>query len=282
MRKTVSKAENAPGGFLRFLYHNPIGGVLLRILTARWISKTAGFFLDRGVSKCLVKGFIKRNGIDMSRFEKGPFGSFNAFFTRRLLPESVSVEKDPTSFVSPSDGKISVYNVEPDGTFEIKGYSYTAASLLGDDSLAEKFMGGICVVVRLAVDDYHRYIYLDDCTHEGQKFIKGKLHTVQHVALESRRVFTENCRAVTVLHTKNFGDVAQVEVGAMMVGRIVNDHDSGEFKRGDEKGRFEFGGSTIVLLIEKDRVVLDTEFFENSAKDFETIVRCGECIGKTK
>ncbi len=280
MRKTVSKAENAPGGFLRFLYQNPVGTALLKLLTARWVSKTAGFFLDRGVSKCLVKGFIRRNGIDMSRFEKGPFKSFNAFFTRRLLPESVSVDKGPESFVSPSDGKISVYKIEPDGKFEIKGFSYTAESLLGDGELAERYMDGLCIVVRLAVDDYHRYIYMDDCSHSGEKFIKGRLHTVQHVALEARRVFTENCRAVTVLHTKNFGDVTQVEVGAMMVGRIVNEHDGGEFRRGDEKGRFEFGGSTIVLLVEKDRVELDPEFFHNSAKDEETIVRCGERIGR--
>ena len=279
MRKVISRAQTMPGGFLRFLYHNPVGGVLLKFLTARWISITAGFFLDRGVSRCLVKGFIRRNGIDMSRFEKGPFKSFNAFFTRRLLPESVHIDMEKDSFVSPSDGKVSVYRIEPDGKFEIKGFSYTAETLLDDPAMAEKYMGGLCIVVRLAVDDYHRYIYVDNCTHEGQRFIKGRLHTVQPVALGARRVFTENCRAVTVLHTENFGDVTQVEVGAMMVGRIVNDHDGGKFSRGDEKGRFEFGGSTIVLLVEKDKVELDSEFFENSANEDETVVRCGERIG---
>lgn len=280
MRTTVAKSENAPGSFLRFLYHNPVGGALLRLLTARWISKTAGFFLDRGVSKCLIKGFIKRNRIDMSRFEKGPFKSFNAFFTRRLLPEAVSVDMEKASFVSPADGKVSVYDIEPDGRFDIKGYSYRAEELVGDSALAEKYMGGLCIVVRLAVDDYHRYIYVDDCRHSGETFIKGRLHTVQHVALEARRVFSENCRAVTVLHTENLGDIVQVEVGAMMVGRIVNNHKSGEFSRGEEKGRFEFGGSTVVLLAEKGKVELDPEFLENTAKDIETVVRCGERIGR--
>ena len=229
---------------------------------------------------CLVKGFIKRYGIDMSRFERGPFKSFNAFFTRQLLPEYFSVDMDDDSFVSPSDGKISVYSIDRDRTFEIKGYTYTVESLTRDVFLAEKYTGGLCIVVRLAVDDFHRYIYVDDCSHIGEKFIKGKLHTVQPVALAARRVFTENCRAVTVLHTKNFGDVTQIEVGATMVGRIVNNHDSGEFSRGTEKGKFEFGGSTIVLLVEKDRICLDPEFFENTANDAETVVRCGEKIGK--
>ena len=82
------------------------------------------------------------------------------------------------------------------------------------------------------------------------------------------------------MHTKNFGDIVQVEVGAMMVGRIVNNHQEGAYKKGQEKGKFEFGGSTIVLLIEKDKVIFDEEFFINTSKDYETFVKCGESIGK--
>ena len=110
-------------------------------------------------------------------------------------------------------------------------------------------------------------------------FIKGGLQTVQPIALENRRVFAQNCREYTILHTENFGDVMQIEVGALMVGRIVNKHKGGSHSRGEEKGRFEFGGSTIVVLLEKDRAVLDEEFFQNTAADKETIVRCGEKIG---
>ena len=75
---------------------------------------------------------------------------------------------------------------------------------------------------RLTVEDYHRYFYIDGGSKGENVFIEGRLHTVQPIALEHRRVFTENCREYTVLHTENFGDVTQVEVGAMMVGRIVN------------------------------------------------------------
>ena len=66
----------------------------------------------------------------------------------------------------------------------------------------------------------------------------------------------------------------------MMVGRIVNNH-RGEhsFSRGEEKGRFEFGGSTIILLTQKGRVVPDEEFLTNTAADEETFVKCGERIG---
>ena len=110
-------------------------------------------------------------------------------------------------------------------------------------------------------------------------FIKGRLHTVQPAALEKKRVFTENCREYTVLETEHFGAVTQVEVGAMMVGRIVNLHGEHSFKRGEEKGRFEFGGSTIIVLVEKGKVVPDAELGENTAAGKETIVKCGERIG---
>ncbi|MCH5202771.1 MAG: phosphatidylserine decarboxylase, partial [Oscillospiraceae bacterium] len=94
-------------------------------------------------------------------------------------------------------------------------------------------------------------------------------------------VFVQNSREYTVLHTDNFGDVVQVEIGALMVGKIKNHHQKGEITRGAEKGMFLFGGSTIVLLINKDKAEIDNIFFENTANEMETIVKMGEAIGKT-
>jgi phosphatidylserine decarboxylase len=82
-----------------------------------------------------------------------------------------------------------------------------------------------------------------------------------------------------VMHTDNFGDVTQVEVGAMLVGRIVNDHGAGPCNRGEEKGRFEFGGSTIVLLTERGKVKPDEELLSNTRAGDETKVKCGERLG---
>ena len=279
MRKTVSKDELAPGKFLRFCYHCALGKPILWLSTRRVFSKIAGAYLDSRLSRPLVKGYANRNHIDLSQYESGPFPSFNAFFTRRIRPELRPTDMDPTALVSPCDAKLTAYRVDEQETFEIKGQTYTLTSLLRDEALAARYRGGLCLVFRLCVDDYHRYHYLDNCTHDAPHFIKGGLQTVQPIALENRRVFAENCREYTLLHTENFGDVMQIEVGALMVGRIVNNHKSGSFLRGAEKGRFEFGGSTIVVLLEKDRAVLDAEFFENTAADKETIVRCGEKIG---
>ena len=282
MRKTVSKDDLKSGKFLRFCYHSRLGKPLLWLSTRRIFSKIAGAYLDSFLSRPLIKRFARKNGIDLSQYEKTRYPSFNAFFTRRVLPEFRPMDADPNAFISPCDAKLSAYRIDETEHFEIKGFAYTLGELLRDDELAARFRGGLCLVFRLCVDDYHRYHYLDDCTHDAPKFIKGRLHTVQPIAMESRSILTENCRECTLLHTENFGDVMQVEVGALMVGRIVNNHKSGKFPRGAEKGRFEFGGSTIVLLLEKDRVELDAEFFENTANNLETVVRCGETIGCKK
>ena len=279
MRKIISKSELKPARFLRFCYNSRLGKPILWLFTRRPLSKIAGAFLDSRLSKMLIKGYAKRNNIDLTQYEPGPYKSFNAFFTRRILPQLRPVDTDPDALIAPCDAKLSVYKIGENSEFEIKGFSYTVGSLLADGDLAARYNGGTCLVFRLCVDDYHRYHYLDNCSHTSSKFIRGALHTVQPIALEKRRVFTENCRECTLLHTDNFGDVMQVEVGAVMVGRIVNNHDSGSFSRGEEKGRFEFGGSTIVLLLEKDRAVLDSELWENTANDNETVVRYGERIG---
>ena len=278
MRETIDKPP-VPRE-LKFLYYNVLGAPILRLMTSRWVSKLAGRYLDGKLSRGKIKKYIKKHGIDMSQFIEEDYKSFNAFFTRRIKPELRPFDFDPNALVSPCDAKLSAYRIDENSAFDIKGFTYTMTDLLKNAELAEKFVGGLCLVFRLTVTDYHRYFFFDGGTARDNTFIKGRLHTVQPAALSKRRVFTENCREYTVLDTDNFGTAVMAEVGAMMVGRIVNDVKSGRFERGDEKGRFEFGGSTVVLLLQKDVAKLDDEFFANTALDRETVVKCGERIGE--
>ena len=272
MRPIVKKKTLRPAASLRFLYEKKLGTPFLKLLTSRFVSRAVGRYLDGRLSKGLIKGYVKKHGIDMNEY-------LAEQYPRRIRPELRPFDFSPEAFVSPCDGKLSVFPVEEGGKFEIKGFSYSAETLLRNAELAEKYRGGWCLVFRLTVEDYHRYFYIDGGSKGENVFIEGRLHTVQPIALEHRRVFTENCREYTVLHTENFGDVTQVEVGAMMVGRIVNNQGAGSFRRGEEKGRFEFGGSTIVLLVEREKVLLDEELIRNTLEDGETKVLCGERIG---
>ena len=66
----------------------------------------------------------------------------------------------------------------------------------------------------------------------------------------------------------------------MLVGKIANLHESGPIKRGEEKGMFLYGGSTVVLLLQKDAATLPDELYENTRLGLETPVRMGQQIGK--
>ena len=105
-----------------------------------------------------------------------------------------------------------------------------------------------------------------------------KRRVVQSIAQKKYKVFHENTREITFLNCAELGDVCYIEVGAMMIGKIVN-LDKKKFKRGEEKGHFEFGGSTVIMLINKD-VELNEKILENSKKDIETIVKLGQKISK--
>ena len=83
------------------------------------------------------------------------------------------------------------------------------------------------------------------------------------------------------MDTDHFGQIVQIEVGALMVGKILNFHQSGSFHKGEEKGMFQFGGSTIVLLLRQGSVQLDQELLDNTADQLETIVKIGEGIGRS-
>ena len=201
MRKILKKEDLVTPKSVKFLYNNFLGNLILFISTRRWVSKLVGKYLDSKHSRKRIKKYIANNSIDMTQFIDEEYSSFNAFFTRRIKPENRPFDMNDNSFVSPCDGKVSVYNINDESKFEIKGYTYTVETLLKNKDLANKYDGGLCIVLRLSVEDYHRYFYLDDCKKDTNVFIKGKLHTVQPYALSKRKVFSENCREYTIMHT---------------------------------------------------------------------------------
>lgn len=265
---------------LRFLYNTVPGRVLLKIMAGRGISVLCGRFMDSPVSCCLIPGFIKKNHINMDDYESAEFHSFNEFFYRQIRKEQRPFSSDPLDLTAPCDGLLSAYRISGDTVIPVKQSRYTIPELLGNDPAAYSYNDGICLVFRLCVDNYHRYCYLDDGIKGGNFFIPGELHTVRPIALAALPVFTRNCREYTVMETAHFGKVTQIEVGAMLVGKIVNNMGAGEFKKGEEKGRFEYGGSTVVLLLEKDRVKLPERLFDNTRRGIETRVKMGQKIGR--
>ena len=271
--------ENKQDAFLGKLYGSVWGRAILRPLVCPFVSRMAGRLLDSRISRLLIRPFIRANQISMEQYEQKAYRSYNDFFTRRVLPGQRTFPESPEKLGAPCDGKVTAYEIGPSSGFTVTHRTYTLESLLRSRRLAEKYQGGLAVILRLTVDDYHRYAYLDDGRKTCNRRIQGKLHTVNPAADEFYPVYKENSREYTMLRTRNFGDVIQMEVGALLVGRIVNLQEKGEIQRGQEKGFFEFGGSTVILLFEKGAVCLKKELLENTERGCETVVKMGEEIG---
>lgn len=282
-------SKNIQDTFLKKLYGNVFGRCVLKILTIPAISKIAGIILDSKISCLLITPFIKHTGIELKDYKKKKFKSYNDFFTREIKENRRPIDKTTPHFISPSDGKVMIYPIRRSSHFEIKNTMYTLRSILKNKKLACKYHNGYCIIIRLCVDNFHRYCYLDNCTKSENVFIKGKLHTVNPIANDYYPIYKENSREYTILHTENFEDIVQIEVGALMVGKITNHHKSAsktshdKYFRGQEKGYFEFGGSTIMLLIPPEtNIKFRTDLIENSILGIETNIKMGEYIGTRK
>ena len=265
---------------LAALYGSALGRALLRPLVLPVVSQAAGKFLSSGASRVLIGPFIRKNKIDMSQFEPMRYRSYNEFFSRPIRAQMRPIDSDPSHLIAPCDSKLTALKITPDLRFTLKHTFYSVESVLRDKALAQKYANGYALIFRLTVDDYHRYCYIADGEKSENIRIPGFLHTVNPIANDHYPIYKENTREYTLLKTETFGDVLMMEVGALRVGKIVNHHQKAVVARGQEKGYFQFGGSTVVVLLEENAAQIDADILENSAMHIETVVRMGEKIGQ--
>ena len=267
-------------GLMKWLYYNPVGELTLNALIKRkFISEIYGRMMDRPGSAEKIPGFVDKYNIDMSIVKKQKFDSFNDFFTRELKPGARPVDTSSVVVVSPADGKIMVIEDVEDKDFYIKGVKFNVMEFLNDTLLGKKYSDGLLVIVRLAPPDYHRYHFPVSGNIIRDLRIEGDYYSVSPLALRKiAGLFCMNEREYMVISTQNFGDVVMSEVGATMVGSIIQTYKGDTVVKGAEKGYFKFGGSTVVLLFEKDEVKIDDDIISNSEQGLETTVKVGERI----
>ncbi len=277
------KTEKIEGeGWMRWLYYNPVGELTLQALVKRkFVSEVYGSMMDKPSSAEKISGFVEKYNIDMNITEKTTFSSFNDFFTRKLKPGARPIDPDSSVVVSPADGKLLVYDNISSRDFFVKGNRFNLSGFLNSNSLAEKYRDGILMIVRLAPPDYHRYHFPVDGKLSTPVKVDGDYFSVSPLALRKMvEIFSENKREYVVISSQTFGDVVMAEVGATMVGSIIQTYKSNDIKKGDEKGYFKFGGSTVILIFEKDKISVDKDLLKNSANNIETTVKMGERIAK--
>lgn len=276
-RDTNEEKELNYSKSVMFLYKNFFGRIILKMINNRFISNIVSKYMNSKFSKRRIDKAISEYKIDMSLFEDKEYCSYNDFFTRKK--KNIDIDMNNNHFISPCDSKLMVLELNKNVNFNIKGSKYDLKNIIEDDKALE-YQNGYALIFRLEVNDYHRYHYIDNGKREEYKFINGKLNTVQPIAYD-KNIFHTNCREWTVLHTENFDDVIEIEVGALLIGKISNNKQV-KFKKGDEKGYFEFGGSTIILFVKDNIIKIDDDILNNSLSGKETIVHCGEKIGIKK
>lgn len=281
MKLLTRKIPELQEGILRFLYNTVPGRLLLKPLVSPAVSKLCGAFLSSGCSACLIQPFIKSANIDISQFERKQYKSYNEFFSRKIRPEARPMDREASHLISPCDSRLTVLPITPDSQFTLKHTPYTLTALLRSRKLAEQYSGGVALIFRLTVEDYHRYCYVSDGYKSRNFRIPGVLHTVNPIANDMYPIYKENAREYSILRTREFHNILMMEVGALLVGKIVNYHEKAQVYRGQEKGYFQFGGSTIVLLLQKDTVQIYPEILLNSAAGIETPVKYGEAVGES-
>ncbi len=278
------KTEKVAGEkWLVWLYNNPVGEATLWALAKRKVvSSVYGNKMDRPSSTKKIQPFVDEFDIDLSTAEKQEFKSFNDFFIRKLNRSARPVDTDSVTAVSPSDGKILAYADISNSDFIIKGYRFDIFSFLNNDQLAQKYLDGTLVVIRLAPFDYHRFHFPMNGSLSPITRIKGDYYSVNPLALRKMaEIFCLNKREIAIISNPLFGDVVMVEVGATMVGSIVQTYTGNFAKTGEEKGYFKFGGSTVVLLFEKNRIRIDEDLLINTLRGYETVIKVGERLGES-
>lgn len=273
MRDNIKK-ESAS---IRFLYNTAVGRMALKLLVKPEISKAVYYYMASPMSKWMIDNYIKKYKIDMSLYKEMSFGSFNDFFVRNK--KEIKRISDESALISPCDGFLSAYRISPERKFHIKHVDYNIQALLENKVIADKYKDGYCLIYRLAPHNYHRYIFTDNGEIRHKRRINGELHCVRPMVCEKLPVYIRNSREYTVIKSDNFGCLVQMEIGALFVGRICNHDISGRIQRYTEKGYFEFGGSTIIMLLEKGKAVLDNAVMRNINTGKEIVVNVGEKVG---
>ena len=262
---------------LRFAYETLLGRTLWPVLFgSKAVSALMGRRYDSPKSRRDIAKLASLPGCLADEAEKpvGEYATFNEFFTRRLKKGARPLGE---GLVSPADGRLMLYlGADADSPFPLKGARRTLREVVGGDAPTGRLD---VAVVRLAPVDYHRFHFPCDCTTDSPvRVIPGRYHSVNPIALlKCPDVYADNERQVLKCRAA-FGDFWLIDVGAFGVGTIVQTYSGAAHAKGDEKGYFKFGGSTVVMVLPAGAARFDDDLVRNSAAGLETRVFCRERI----
>lgn len=279
--------------FIQFLYNNKFGQLLSPFFNSKFFSQAYGISQDTKKSAKKIPTFIQRFDINTDDYKKGSYSeksiedsyiSFNEFFIRQFndgLRNFPMSEKKMGAF---SEARYYGHSkLSDDLKLPVKGSFIRAKDLISNEKWSSYFEEGPFLIARLCPVDYHRYHYPDNGVTLDSYSIHGQFHSVNPMALKLKQdILIKNERRVSILETENFGKIAYIEVGATCVGKIIQSHDESlKYKKGDEKGYFLFGGSTVIIIGEKGAWNPSSDILENTSKGIETYIHLGDEVASS-
>jgi phosphatidylserine decarboxylase len=285
--QSIEKEKVYGDKFVEWLYKTETGKAFSTVVCKAPMSRLYGALQDSPFSKNKIKPFIKNFNIPIEDYlpEEGrdtasPYSSFNQFFIRRFKDGKRQFTQNPDQLAAFSEARYFGYEcVHDDEKVPVKGIYLKPKALIANAKWEETFHDGPLLLARLCPVDYHRYHYPDDGTILDDYRVSGLLHSVNPLALNMKpNILITNERHVTIVETKNFGKLAYIEVGAVCVGKIVQTNPltkGSSFKRGDEKGYFLFGGSTVIVVGEKGKWKPSEDILTQTKKGIETYLQLG-------
>jgi phosphatidylserine decarboxylase len=255
---------------------------LRKILTHPSLSQAVGVYYSSPLSASLIPKFVDQFKINKDDFEWQNFKSFNDFFIRKFKPGRRMFDLNSESLCAPAEGRVLAFDSSAPETFPIKGHLLDRSALLGRSSRWEPFFReGPALIFRLCPVDYHRFHYPCEGINLETYRLHGPLESVHPhaLALQKNILFT-NERSISILENPHFGKLAYIEVGALFVGSIIQTHQQSSFSKGDEKGYFLFGGSTVILLGEKNKWNPSWELIQKTKEGIESYIRLGQTINQ--
>lgn len=278
--------EKVYGDFwLRLAYENPlVRSFISSDIFQKNLSKVFGRAKRKPSSRAEVEVFIKNFSIPIADFvvPADGFKSFNDFFIRpyraglRPFPQAANV------LGAVAEGRVSVFPIRQGRlSLSIKGEDFGLEDFLPNSVSSATFQNGYAFVFRLCPVDYHRFHFPDAGSVKKSQRVPGKLHSVHPWAqAKIPNIFSKNFRELTLFASEHFGDLVLAEVGAMNVGTIVQSYSAGAaVQRGQEKGYFEFGGSTVVMIV-GDALKVNEDLLQKTREGVEVFVRLGEEVAR--
>ncbi|AKZ66113.1 Phosphatidylserine decarboxylase [Candidatus Palibaumannia cicadellinicola] len=273
-----------------------------------WLTQLIGWGAERNggwLTIIVIKIFVLYYKVNMQEALEpniANYPTFNSFFRRSLKKSARPIDTNSSVIVLPVDGIISqLGTINGEFIFQAKGHYYSLTALLaGYDNLIEKFRNGQFVTTYLSPGDYHKIHMPCNGVLRQMIYVPGDLLSVNPVNTKKiNNLFARNERVICLFDT-DFGSIAQISIGATIVGSIttvwsgtVTPPREGVIKcfyypkkivkdaiilfKGQEIGSFQLG-STVINLFSYGRVKLSdhlhTGYFTRVGKPLAYGLRC--------